>query len=220
MIYVVNNKAQVMPNGKMLDYVQYYPQNWILEVDITCGGSQFSAGIDPFGKYVYGINKVPERDYATRIESYSGTAHEFITAGYYYYNVSAAGQQNSVTYVPNSGHIEYVFYGAYPTAFRTATASSAYNSPYVYPTAFSGKYKLPKALDIYVQVPGNPSTPWVKPKAPHLNINVGDISSAAYFGYDTGGWYHPYYIGTTTAITGEQVSSVQHFHVDINYPEA
>lgn len=220
MIYIVNNKAQVSTNGKLLDCYQYYPNNWILEVDIECANSPFSAGITPFGNYVDSINKVPQGGYATRMESYSGTASEYVTAGYYYHNVIAAGNQNGVTYVPNSGHIGYDFYGAYPTAFRTATNTAAYNSPYVYPTAFSGKYRLPKALDIYVQVSGNPSMPWVKPVAPHIFVNVSDIASAAYNGYDTGGWFQPWQIANTTAIIGEQVSSVQHFHVDINYPEA
>lgn len=223
MIYVVNNKAQVMSNGKMLDYVQYYPQNWGLQVSIDCYhngyvGRQISASLSPFGNYISGINKVPERNYALSIESVSGNSSAQLTSTYYYYDIIDAGNRGTVTNTPNSGGLRYTFWGAYPTAFSSVSFTGARNSPFRFPTAFSGQYRLPKSLDIYVKSPGYPSTPWVPADAPHIKLNVINMASARYYGYDPDGVYD-YPSLAYTAVTGSATSALQTFHFDISYPE-
>lgn len=215
MIYSINNKLQTINNGKLCDYSIYYPQNYGLMIDIYNGTAPFSAGITPFGLYVNASPTPTEHAYANEIITYTGYAGNktsaIVQSNYYYNALNTAGENGTVAYIPHSGHISYTYFGAYPVQYWSAVNSSAWNSPFYYPVKFSGEYKLPRSLDIYVKCPP-------KAGAPVVYANVINLSSyQLYHGLDYYEFMNPIYTGA--AMTGSATTAVQKFHFDITYPE-
>lgn len=209
MIYSINNKLQTISNGKLCDCNIYYPENWGLMVDIY--GTE-SAGITPFGSYVKNYTPPAFHSIANEIDVYNrtGTAQSTaeLNSNYYYNAVRTAGENATVTNIPaNAGHTTYLFYASLPTRYWSATSTAAWNSPFYYPVNFSGEYRLPKQLDIYVKTPTK--------AAPVVFVNVVDMKSAHLYTNVYDFWQ----IAPTTALTGSATTAIQNFRIDINYPE-
>lgn len=208
MIYSINNKLQTINNGKLCDYNIYYPKNWGLAVDIY--GTE-SAGIAPFGSYLKSYNPPEFHTIANTIDAYgrTGTAQSVteLNSNYYYNAVKTAGENATVTNIPaNAGHTTYLYYASLPTKYWSAVNTAVWNSPFYYPINFSGEYKLPKQLDIYVKTPTN--------AAPQVLVRVVDLTSA----YRYSNTYDFWPLGST-ALTGSATTAIQNFRIDINYPE-